>query len=245
MQSNGGTATFDKAVRKRAAATLLSGPAGGVTAGARLSQLCGLDKVITFDMGGTSCDVALIEGGQPDLGSGGLIAGRQVALPSLDIDTVSAGGGTLASVDAQGVLVGRAGQRRVGAGSGVVRAWRRTAHRDRREPRCSATSVASHASAARSRSTGRGRQALREHVADPLGLDPIDAAKGIVDVVNIQMQEAIKGISTMRGYDLRDFVLIGFGGAGPVHAAALADDLHMAGVLIPGASGRACPRSAC
>ena len=103
MQSNGGTATFDKAAQK-AAATLLSGPAGGVTAGARLSRMCGVNNIITFDMGGTSCDVALIEGGAPRLTNGGLIAGRQVALPGLDIDTVSAGGGTLAGVDAQGVL---------------------------------------------------------------------------------------------------------------------------------------------
>ena len=103
MQSNGGTATFAKASEK-AAATLLSGPAGGATAGARLSGLCGLDKVITFDMGGTSCDVALIQGGAPRLGAGGVISGRHVALPSLEIETVSAGGGTLASVDAQGVL---------------------------------------------------------------------------------------------------------------------------------------------
>jgi N-methylhydantoinase A len=236
MQSNGGAATFDKA-SERAAATLLSGPAGGVTAGARLSQLCGLDKVITFDMGGTSCDVALIEGGRPTLGSGGLISGRQVALPSLDIDTVSAGGGTLASVDAQVVLVvgpdsagsvpgpasyGRGGERPTVTDANLALGY---------------LSDASRLGGSLALDRDAAITALRTHVADPLGLDPIDAAKGIVDVVNIQMQEAIKGISTMRGYDLRDFVLIGFGGAGPVHAAALADDLHMAGVLIPAHPG--------
>jgi N-methylhydantoinase A len=236
MQSNGGTATFGTA-SSRAAATLLSGPAGGVTAGARLSQLCGLDKVITFDMGGTSCDVALIEGGRPTLGTGGLISGRQVALPALDIDTVSAGGGTLASVDAQGVLVvgpdsagsvpgpasyGRGGQRPTVTDANVVLGYLSDSSR-------LGGSLALEREAALA--------AVRTHVAEPLNLDPTDAAKGIVDVVNIQMQEAIKGISTMRGHDLRDFVLIGFGGAGPVHAAALADDLHMAGVLIPAHPG--------
>ena len=232
MQSNGGTATFAKAAEK-AAATLLSGPAGGVTAGARISGLCGYDKVITFDMGGTSCDVALIEGGRPRLGHGGLIGGRQVGLTSLEIDTMSAGGGTLASVDAQGVLG-------VGPGSaGSVPGPACYGGGGTRPTVTDANLVLGYFSA-RSRLGGSlalnpdaAVAALREHVADPLGLDPQDAARGIVDVVNTQMQEAIKGISTMHGYDLRDFVLVAFGGAGPVHAAALAAELHMAGVIVP------------
>ncbi|HEX3792559.1 MAG TPA: hydantoinase/oxoprolinase family protein [Pseudonocardiaceae bacterium] len=236
MQSNGGTATFGTAAEK-AAATLLSGPAGGVTAGARISRLCGFDKVITFDMGGTSCDVALIEGGRPRLGHGGLIAGRQVALTSLEIDTVSAGGGTLASVDGQGVL--KVGPDSAGSvpgpacyGGGGTR------------PTVTDANLVLGYLSDRSRlggslalDTAAALAALREHVADPLGLDPQDAAKGLVDVVNTQMQEAIKGISTMHGYDLRDFVLVAFGGAGPVHAAALAAELHMAGVIVPAHPG--------
>jgi N-methylhydantoinase A len=236
MQSNGGTATFATAAAK-AAATLLSGPAGGVTAGARLSQLCGLDKVITFDMGGTSCDVALIEGGQASPGAGGVIAGRHVALPALDIDTVSAGGGTLAAVDAQGVLT-------VGPGSAGSVPGPACYGRGGTKPTVTDANLVLGYLSGTSRLGGSlaldeaaALAALRAEVADPLGLDPVDAAKGIVDVVNIQMQEAIKGISTMRGYDLRDFVLVGFGGAGPVHAAALAEDLHMAGVLIPAHPG--------
>jgi N-methylhydantoinase A len=236
MQSNGGMATFAKASEK-AAATLLSGPAGGVTAGARLSRLCGFDKVITFDMGGTSCDVALIEGGVPQLGHGGLIAGRQVALAALDIDTVSAGGGTLASVDAQGVL--KVGPDSAGSVPGPA-SYRGGGTR----PTVTDANLALGYLSDRSRLGGSlaldyaaAVSALRIEVADPLGMEPLDAAKGIIDVVNTQMQEAIKGISTMRGYDLRDFVLVGFGGAGPVHAAALADELHMAGVLIPAHPG--------
>lgn len=236
MQSNGGTATFDKAAQK-AAATLLSGPAGGVTAGARLSRMCGVNSIITFDMGGTSCDVALIEGGVPRFTNGGLIAGRQVALPGLDINTVSAGGGTLASVDAQGVL--KVGPDSAGSvpgpacyGGGGTR------------PTVTDANLVLGYLSARSRLGGSlaldvdaASRAVREVVADPLGMDVLDAAKGIVDIVNIQMEEAIKGISTMRGYDLRDFVLVGFGGAGPVHTAALMEDLHMAGALIPAHPG--------
>jgi N-methylhydantoinase A len=236
MQSNGGTATFGKAA-ERSVATLLSGPAGGVTAGARLSRLCGVSNIITFDMGGTSCDVALIEGGAPRLTNGGLIAGRQVALPSLDIDTVSAGGGTLAGVDAQGVL--RVGPDSAGSVPGPA-----CYGRGGNCPTVTDANLVLGYLSARSRLGGSlaldsaaAAQAVREHVADPLGLDVVDAAKGIVDIVNIQMEEAIKGISTMRGYDLREFLLVGFGGAGPVHTAAMMEDLHMAGAIIPAHPG--------
>lgn len=236
MQSNGGTATFGKAGEK-AAATLLSGPAGGVTAGARLSRLCGLDKVITVDMGGTSCDVALIIGGRPDVGNGGAIAGQQVALPSLDIDTVSAGGGTLAGVDEHGVLA-------VGPGSAGSVPGPACYGRGGTRPTVTDANLLLGYLSGESRLGGSlaldeqaARLAMREHVAGPLALDVTDAARGVIDVVNTQMQEAIKGISTARGHDLRDFTLIGFGGAGPVHAAALAEELHMAGVLIPANPG--------
>ena len=236
MQSNGGTATFGKAAQK-AAATLLSGPAGGVTAGARLSRLCGLGNIITFDMGGTSCDVALIEGGAPRLTGGGLIAGRQVALPSLDIDTVSAGGGTLAGVDAQGVL--KVGPDSAGSVPGPA-----CYGRGGTRPTVTDANLVLGYLSARSRlggslalDTDAAREAVRTHVAGPLGMDAVDAARGVVDIVNIQMEEAIKGISTMRGYDLRDFTLVGFGGAGPVHTAALMEDLHMAGALVPAHPG--------
>lgn len=236
MQSNGGTATFGKAAEK-SVATLLSGPAGGVTAGARLSRMCGVTNIITFDMGGTSCDVALIEGGAPRLTNGGLIGGRQVALPSLDIDTVSAGGGTLAGVDAQGVL--RVGPDSAGSVPGPACYGRGGAR-----PTVTDANLVLGYLSARARLGGSlaldseaAAQAVGEHVADPLGLEVVDAAKGIVDIVNIQMEEAIKGISTMRGYDLREFVLVGFGGAGPVHTAAMLEDLHMAGAIIPAHPG--------
>ncbi len=232
MQSNGGTATFGKAAEK-AAATLLSGPAGGATAGGRISTQTGYHKVITFDMGGTSCDVALVEHGEPRLTTGGTIGGRHVALPSLDIDTVSAGGGTIALVDAQGVL--QVGPRSAGAVTGPA-----CYGKGGMLPTVTDANLVLGYLSARSRLGGSlaldraaAVRAIDEHVATPLGIDVHDAAQGIVDIVNTQMHEAIKGISTMRGYDLREFVLVGFGGAGPVHAAALMSELHMAGALIP------------
>ena len=103
MQSNGGMATFAAAARK-AVTTVLSGPAGGVTAGAYACRMTGFQNIITFDMGGTSCDVALIKDGEPSVASRGKIEGRDLAVPMMDINTVSAGGGTIASVDRFGVL---------------------------------------------------------------------------------------------------------------------------------------------
>ena len=103
MQSNGGMATFAATARK-AVTTVLSGPAGGVTAGAYACRMTGFQNIITFDMGGTSCDVALIKDGEPSVASRGKIEGRDLAVPMMDINTVSAGGGTIASVDRFGVL---------------------------------------------------------------------------------------------------------------------------------------------
>ena len=103
MQSNGGMATFAAAARK-AVTTVLSGPAGGVTAGAYACRMTGFQNIITFDMGGTSCDVALIRDGEPFIASRGKIEGRDLALPMMDINTVSAGGGTIARVDRFGML---------------------------------------------------------------------------------------------------------------------------------------------
>ena len=99
---------------------------------------------------------------------------------------------------------------------------------------CSAISAKIISSAARCGSTARAaRAAIAEHVARPLGIDVVDAAEGIVRIINVKMQEAIKAISTMRGHDLRDFQLLAFGGAGPLHAGRIAEDLGMAGIVVP------------
>jgi len=232
MQSNGGMATFGAAARK-AVTTVLSGPAGGVTAGAYACRMTGFQNLITFDMGGTSCDVALIKDGEPSVAGRGKIEGRDLAVPMMDINTVSAGGGTIASVDRFGVL--KVGPESAGAMPG---------------PACYARGgdmptitdcnlVLGHLSqdnflGGRMRlDSTKAFKAVEDKVARPLGMGVMEAAEGIVRIIDVKMEEAIKAISTMRGHDLRDFMLLAFGGAGPVHAGRIARELGMAGMIVP------------
>jgi N-methylhydantoinase A len=232
MQSNGGMATFAAAARK-AVTTVLSGPAGGVTAGAYACRMTGFQNVITFDMGGTSCDVALIRDGEPFVASRGKIEGRDLALPMMDINTVSAGGGTIARVDRFGML--QVGPQSAGAKPGPA-----CYGRGGELPTITDCNlVMGHLSednflgGQMRLDLVRAREAVTTEVAQPLGIDPLKAAEGIVRVIEVKMEEAIKAISTMRGHDLRDFMLLAFGGAGPVHAGRIARDLGMAGLIVP------------
>jgi N-methylhydantoinase A len=232
MQSNGGMATFAAAARK-AVTTVLSGPAGGVTAGAYACRMTGFQNLITFDMGGTSCDVALIKDGEPFIASRGKIEGRDLALPMMDINTVSAGGGTIARVDRFGML--QVGPQSAGAKPGPA-----CYGRGGEKPTITDCNlVMGHLSednflgGQMRLDLVRARQAVTAEVAEPLGIDPLEAAEGIVRVIEVKMEEAIKAISTMRGHDLRDFMLLAFGGAGPVHAGRIARDLGMAGLIVP------------
>jgi len=231
MQSNGGMATFAAAAR-RAVTTVLSGPAGGVTAGAFASRMNARD-VITFDMGGTSCDVALIKGGEALLSSRGKIEGRDLAVPMLDINTVSAGGGTVAAVDRFGVL-------QVGPGSAGAVPGPACYGRGGEMPTITDCNLVlgylgeNNFLGGRMRlDLAKARAAIETKVARPLGLGIADAAEGIVRIIDVKMEEAIKAVSTMRGHDLRDFMLLAFGGAGPVHAGRIARDLGMAGIIVP------------
>jgi N-methylhydantoinase A len=232
MQSNGGMATFAAAARK-AVTTVLSGPAGGVTAGAYACRMTGFQNLITFDMGGTSCDVALIKDGEPFIASRGKIEGRDLALPMMDINTVSAGGGTIARVDRFGML--QVGPQSAGAKPGPA-----CYGRGGEMPTITDCNlVMGHLSednflgGQMRLDLVRARQAVMTKVAEPLRIDPVEAAEGIVRVIEVKMEEAIKAISTMRGHDLRDFMLLAFGGAGPVHAGRIARDLGMAGLIVP------------
>jgi N-methylhydantoinase A len=232
MQSNGGMATFAAAAR-RAVTTVLSGPAGGVTAGVLACGMSGSANIITFDMGGTSCDVALIRDGEPLLSSRGKIEGRDLAVPMLDINTVSAGGGTIATVDRFGVL--QVGPRSAGAVPGPACYGRGGA-----APTITDCNLVlgylgeDNFLGGRMRlEAAKARAAIEAAVARPLGLDVPEAAEGIIRVIDVKMEEAIKAISTMRGHDLRDFMLLAFGGAGPLHAGRIARDLGMAGVIVP------------
>jgi N-methylhydantoinase A len=232
MQSNGGSATLAGAA-KRAVATIMSGPAGGVVAGAEVGRLAGSPNVITFDMGGTSCDVALIEGGVLRHETRSAIGRRHIAVPSLDIHTVSAGGGTLAWVDYQGAL--HVGPQSAGARPGPV-----AYGLGGETPTVTDCDLVLGYLNPRNFLGGElaldvdaARQAIEERIARPLGLDVLRAAAGVVALVDVKMGEAVKAISTQRGYDLRDFALVAFGGAGPVHAAHIALELGIPRVIAP------------
>ncbi|HUZ21998.1 MAG TPA: hydantoinase/oxoprolinase family protein [Acidimicrobiales bacterium] len=235
MQSNGGMTTFAGAAR-RAATALLSGPAGGVIAGARLTRRCGFDSAVTFDMGGTSCDVALVTDGEPAITTRTTIGDRHVALPMIDVVTVGAGGGTLARVAAGGLLEvgpesagavpGPACYGRGGDAPTVTDANLHLGYLSERNPLAGSLEL----------SRQRATEAIAR-VAAPLGLDVNRAAQGIVDIVDARMEEAIRSISTMRGHDVRDFVLIAFGGAGPLHAGSMLDALGMRAVVVPANPG--------
>jgi len=231
MQSNGGMSTFAAAAR-RAVTTVLSGPAGGVTAGVVACRAIGIANSITFDMGGTSCDVALIRDGMPFVSGRGKIEGHDIAGPMMDINTVSAGGGTIARVNPVGEL--EVGPQSAGAAPGPA------CYGHGELPTITDCNLALGLLSADNFLGGRmrldierARAAIDAHVARPLGLAVAQAAEGIICIIDVKMQEAIKAISTMRGHDLRDFMLLAFGGAGPLHAGRIARDLGMAGVIVP------------
>jgi N-methylhydantoinase A len=194
--------------------------------------MTGFPNIITFDMGGTSCDVALIKDGRPIFSSRGKIEGRDIAVPMMDINTVSAGGGTIAKVDRFGVL--DVGPQSAGAVPGPAcygRGGEAATITD-----CNLVlgylSAANFLGGRMTLDRAKAAAALAK-VAEPLALDTVAAAEGIVRIIDVKMEEAIKAISTMRGHDLRDFYLLAFGGAGPLHAARMARDLGMAGVIVP------------
>ncbi len=231
MQSNGGMSTFAAAAR-RAVTTVLSGPAGGVTAGVAACRAAGITNAITFDMGGTSCDVALIRDAVPAVTGRGKIEGHDIAVAMLDINTVSAGGGTIARVGPLGEL--EVGPHSAGAVPGPACYGRGEL------PTITDCNLALGFLSADNFLGGgmrldaeRSCAAIDAQVARPLGMPTDEAAEGIVRIIDVKMQEAIKAISTMRGHDLRDFVLLAFGGAGPLHAGRIARDLGMAGVVVP------------
>jgi N-methylhydantoinase A len=236
MQSNGGSAPF-ASTSSRAVGTILSGPAGGVTAGSLLARAAGIRDVITFDMGGTSCDVALIQNGEPIITDRSTIEGRVIAVPMLEINTVSAGGGTVAVVDAQGAL--HVGPESAGAVPGPA-----CYGRGGQLPTVTDANVVlgylnpdTLLGGAMRLDAALAEEAIRRHVAGPLGIDLRRAARGIVEIVNVKMAEAIKAISTERGFDLRDFTVVPFGGAGPVHASQIALDLGLPRLLVPPGPG--------
>jgi N-methylhydantoinase A len=249
MQSSGGVFSSDAAARKPVF-MVESGPAAGVIASAYLGETLGKPDILSFDMGGTTAKVGLIQGGQPSVtkdynvgghagaGIGGMsLSGYPVRTPVVDLVEIGAGGGSIAWVDSGGLL--RVGPRSAGDDPGPV-CYRRGGV----EPTVTDANVV----------LGRlnpgyflggemgldidgARVAIEERCAKPLGLDVTAAAYGIVEIANAAMVNALNLISVQRGYDPRDFVLVGFGGAGPVHANAIARDAEMPTLLIPRSPG--------
>jgi N-methylhydantoinase A len=232
MQSNGGVSTF-KGSAEKPVATVLSGPAGGVIASMGTCERVGINNIITFDMGGTSCDVALIHQGNPVITTQGKINLRPIALPMLDIHTVSAGGGTIARIDAVGGL--QVGPHSAGADPGPV-----CYDRGGEEITVTDANLAcgvldpDHFLGGRMKlNQAKARQVVQEKLAKPLQLDLLEAADGVLKIINAKMEEAIKAVSSARGYDIRDFTLVAFGGGGPMHAGRMALDLGIPSVLVP------------
>ena len=235
MLSSGGVAGADIAAA-HGSWTVLSGPAGGAVAAARAAHLAGHDGAVGLDMGGTSCDVSLVSGGRVAVTSGREVGGRSLALPMVDVHTVGAGGGSVAWRDAGGAL--RAGPRSAGADPGPA-----SYGRGGTEPTVTdANLMLGYLDAGSSLAGGveLDRAAAERAVgplASELGLGPTEAAAGIVRVAGAQMAQAVRVVTVERGVDPRELALVAFGGAGPLHAARIAEELGMRRVIAPVVSG--------
>ena len=237
-QSNGGVMSLATA-RDQAVRTVLSGPATGVVGALKVSALSGFENIITFDMGGTSTDVALIENGRPKLAGEMEVHGYPLKTPMLDIHTVGAGGGSIAYIDAGGHL--KVGPRSAGGVPGPA-----CYGLGNLEPTVTDANVV--LQTLNPRHLLGGRMAIDQSkskvaiaaVADQLGLDVMQTAQGIISVVTANMAKAIRVISVQRGHDPRDYVLVSFGGAGPLHSSRLARELDMPRILVPRNPGILC-----
>jgi N-methylhydantoinase A len=235
MQSNGGTITAE-AARDRPVRTLLSGPAAGVQGATYVAGRRGFDDLLTMDMGGTSCDVSLVTDGDPVVTTDVEVGEYPVSVPMTDVHTVGAGGGSVAWLDPGGAL--RVGPRSAGADPGPVcygRGGDRPTTTDAQFllGRIDPESFLDGGGASRA----EVREVVERELADPLGLGVDAAAQGVLDVANANMERALRVVSVERGYDPREFTLVAFGGAGPLHAATLAADLDVPRVLVPRAAG--------
>ena len=223
MRSSGGVATLEEAA-SHPSWILVSGPAGGVVGAGLAARLAGFPNAISFDMGGTSTDVCLVAGGRAERSTERLVGGLPIRLPSVDLHTVGAGGGSIASIDAGGAL--RVGPESAGAHPGPAcygRGGTRPTVTD-------ANLLLGRLPAALPGGIVLDPEAARRAMG---GLDPA----AVVEVVNAEMLRALRVVSVERGHDPRDFALVAFGGAGPLHACALAEQLGIDTVLVPAAAG--------
>jgi len=237
-QSNGGVIGFDIAARLPVR-TVLSGPSTGVVGAQVTARLAGVSDIITFDMGGTSTDVALLQGGEARLAREAVVHGYPIKAPMLDIHTVGAGGGSIAFVDPGGLL--KVGPNSAGADPGPA-----CYGRGNGEPTVTDANIVlqtlnpSYLLGGRMKVRGDLARAAIDRVAARLGMDRFAAADGVLAVVTANMARAIRVISVQRGHDPRDYTLVAFGGAGPLHAARLAAELDIRHVLVPRNPGILC-----
>lgn len=232
MSANGGMLPINQAA-KSGAKLVLSGPAGGVVAGAQVGKETGSGDVITVDMGGTSYDVCLIKNGTPSISTDAWINRYRVAVPALDIHTIGAGGGSIASVDEGGKLT-------VGPASAGAIPGPACFGKGGKFPTVTDANLYLGLLGVNSFLGGNMRldyeasaRAIEEYVAKPMGISTTEAAAGIFRVINNSMNNEIIRVSISKGYDHRDFDLIAFGGAGAIHAARQAKELGIRKVIIP------------
>jgi N-methylhydantoinase A len=235
MQSSGGVAPAEEAARA-GAWSVLSGPAGGAVGASLLAKLSGNGDALGFDMGGTSCDVCVVEGGEVRRTDWREIDGRPIQLPMVDVHTVGAGGGSIAWRDAGGAL--RVGPQSAGADPGPA-----CYGRGGNEPTVTDANLLLGHLAGDSQLAGgvaldadAAERAVGE-LARSLGLDPLATAAGILRVADQEMVRALRVVTVERGIDPRRFALLPFGGAGPMHAAAIAAELGIETILCPRAGG--------
>lgn len=236
MRSDGGVSTI-KAARDNPATMLLSGPAGGVVAGCAISREHGIPNIITFDMGGTSADFSLIADGAAVTANERLINGEVLRLTTLDIPTISAGGGSIGSVDLGGAI--RVGPASAGSVPGPA-----CYGRGGTLPTLTDAALVlglldadEYLGGEMRLDPDKAREAIRSAIADRLSITVEDAAYAMVTIANAQMAQAIRSLSVERGHDLREFSLLAFGGAGSVFAPFLAADLEMRDIVIPARPG--------
>lgn len=236
MQSNGGVMRSKRA-RTQPIKTVLSGPAAGVSGAAHIASLAGYENVITMDMGGTSCDVSVIEGGDPVVSTDITVGEYPVSIPMVDVHTIGAGGGSIAWIDAGGAL--RVGPKSAGADPGPI-----CYGRGGTDPTVTdAHVVLGRIDPTRILSDGRSVReeridaAIRSTMGEVIDQCAPTIAEGIIDVANANMERALRVVSVERGLDPRDFALVAFGGAGPLHATTLARSIGIPAVLVPRTAG--------
>lgn len=241
IHSNGGLMSVDT-VRQYPVRTCLSGPAAGVVGAAEVAREAGFGNVITFDAGGTSTDVSLIQDGAPAFATSRLVADYPVRTPMVDVHVIGAGGGSIAWLDDAGAL--KVGPRSAGADPGPVAYGRGGA-----EPTLTDANIVLHRLDPVTLLGGRmavdeaaARAAIEARIAQPLGLTVEQAALGIIRIAVSNMSRAIRSVSTEKGHDVGAFVLFPFGGAGPVHAVAVAAECGITRVLVPVEPGTMCAR---